>query len=59
MNYRENECTPQGTRVYRGVVTYRYKKYHPAILLGLKGINDGLVTTFRTNSDLIKVGIRN
>jgi len=31
MNYRENECTLQGTRIYRGLVTSRYKKYCPRI----------------------------
>ena len=43
MNYCENECTPQGTRIYRGVVTSRYKKYCPAISVGFSGISDGLV----------------
>ncbi len=38
MNYRENESTPQGTRIYRGEVTSRYKKYCPAIPVGLRGI---------------------
>jgi hypothetical protein len=53
MKCSENECTPQGTRIYRGEVTSRYKKYCPAILVGLGGISDGLVTTRdRHNSHL-------
>jgi hypothetical protein len=45
MNYCENESTPQGTRIYREKVTSQYKKYRPPILLGLRGIVDGLVTS--------------
>ena len=44
MKYFENECTPQGTFVYRGVVTSRYKKYRGPVLVGLRGISEGLVT---------------
>jgi hypothetical protein len=40
----ENECTPQGTRIYCGVVTSRYKKYCRPTPVGLLGIGDGLVT---------------
>jgi len=46
MNYSENECTPQGTRIYRVEVTFRYKKYCGPILGGLLGFSDGLVTSF-------------
>jgi hypothetical protein len=31
---------------YRDVVTSQYKKYQPRILVGLRGISDGLVTAF-------------
>ncbi len=48
MNYRENECTSQGTRINHGVVTSRYKKYCLATLAGLRGISDGLVTSFKS-----------
>jgi hypothetical protein len=41
----ENECTPQGTCIFRGVVTFRYKKYYHLILVGFRGISDGLVTS--------------
>jgi len=51
MNCSENEYTPQGTRIYRGEVISQYKKYHPAILVGLQGISDGSVTTFWSDSD--------
>jgi hypothetical protein len=44
MKYRENECTPQGTRIYRGLVISQYKKYRIAALVGLRRISDGLVT---------------
>jgi hypothetical protein len=47
MKSSENESTPQGTRVYRGMVTFRYKKYRPAILVGFSGISHGLVSNFR------------
>ncbi len=43
MKCNENECTPQGTRIYSGEVTSPHKKYCPAILVGLQGIGDGLV----------------
>jgi hypothetical protein len=46
MKYGENECTPQGTRIYRGEVTSRYKKYFAGIPAGLLGFGDGLVTVF-------------
>jgi hypothetical protein len=46
MKYTENECTPQGTRIYRGEVTSRYKKYCLAIPVGLRGFGEGLVTVF-------------
>jgi hypothetical protein len=46
MNYCENECTPQGTCIYRGEVTSRYKKYREPVLVGFSGISDGLVTSF-------------
>jgi hypothetical protein len=46
MNYRENECTLQGTRIYRGLVTSRYKKYLLPVLVGLLGFSDSLVTHF-------------
>ncbi len=46
MNYRETECTSQGTCIYRGEVTSRYKKYCPPILVGLRGIGDGLVMNY-------------
>jgi len=42
----ENECTPQGMRIYRELVTSRYKKYCPSISVGLRGISDGLVIRF-------------
>ena len=45
MNNRENECTSQGTCIYRGVVTSLYKKYCRPIPVGLLGFSDGLVTT--------------
>jgi hypothetical protein len=44
MNSSENECTPQETCINRGVVTSRYKKYFPAVLAGLLGFSDGLVS---------------
>jgi hypothetical protein len=43
----ENECTPQGTRIYRVLVTSRYKKYCRPILVGLRGFSDGLVTEIK------------
>lgn len=43
MNCGENESTSRGTRNYCGVVTSRYKKYCPAILVGFSRISDGLV----------------
>ena len=46
MNYSGNESTPQGTRINRGGVTSRYKKYRPPILVDLGGFGDGLVTKF-------------
>ncbi len=42
MNYCYNECTPQGMRIYRRVVTSRYKKYCRPILVCLRGIGDGI-----------------
>jgi hypothetical protein len=42
----ENESTLQGTCIYRGLVTSKYKKYRSPILVGLRGISDGLVTSF-------------
>jgi hypothetical protein len=45
MKCRENECNLQGTRVYRGLVTSRYKKYCSPDPLGLRGFGDGLVTS--------------
>ncbi len=42
----ENESTPQGTCIYRGLVTSPHKKYRSPVLLGLRGISDGLVTSF-------------
>ena len=65
MKCRENESTSQGTRVYRGKVTFRYKKYCPAITVGLQGISDELVTTYlmrfvviRTHPKALKHGFR-
>jgi hypothetical protein len=46
MKCSKNECTPQGTRIYRVVATSRYKKYCSPILVGFRGISDGLVTSF-------------
>jgi hypothetical protein len=51
MKYSENECTPQGTRIYRGEVTSRYKKYCSPIPVDFSGISDGLVTSFWQGSD--------
>jgi hypothetical protein len=45
MKCRENECTLQGTRIYRGNVTSRYKKYCSPISVGLRRFSDGLVAT--------------
>jgi hypothetical protein len=55
MKYSENECTPQGTRIYRGVVTSRYKKYRSPIPVGLRGIGDGLVTMSRSQNLSLKL----
>ena len=44
-DYRENECTPHGTRIYRVEVTSRYKKYCGPVTVGLRGIGDSLVTS--------------
>jgi hypothetical protein len=41
MNFRENECTLQGTCIYREMVTSRYKNYCPPILVAFSGISDG------------------
>jgi hypothetical protein len=46
MKSSENQCYPQGTRIHRVLVTFRYKKYQGPILVGLRGISDGLVTLF-------------
>jgi hypothetical protein len=46
MKYCESECTPQVTRNLRGLLTSPHKKYCPAILVGLLGFSDGLVTSF-------------
>jgi hypothetical protein len=46
MNYREKKCAPRGTRIYRGEVTSRYRKYCPPVPVGLLGFGDGLVTSF-------------
>jgi hypothetical protein len=43
MNCCKKECTLQGMRIYRGEVTFRYRKYCPAIPVCLRGISDGLV----------------
>jgi hypothetical protein len=48
LKYSENECTPQGTRIYREEVTSRYKKYCPAVHVGFRRISKGLVTAFMT-----------
>ena len=42
----ENECTPQGTHIYREMVTSRYKKYCSSIPVGLRGTGDGLETEY-------------
>jgi len=34
----------RGMRIYRMMVTSRYKKYCRPMLVGLRGIGDGLVT---------------
>jgi hypothetical protein len=44
MNYPENESAPQGIPIYRDLVTSRYKKYRGPVLVGLRGISDGIVT---------------
>jgi hypothetical protein len=46
MKYSEDESAPQETRIHRGLVTSRYKKYCGPILVGFSGISDGLVTSF-------------
>jgi hypothetical protein len=43
MIYGENECAPQGTRIYCGEVTSRNKKYCTPIMVGFSGISDRLV----------------
>jgi hypothetical protein len=48
MKCGENECTLQGMRIYRGMVTSRYKKYHPPISVGLPGISDRFVTKYKS-----------
>lgn len=47
MKYCEDERTPKGKHIYRMVVTSRYKKYRGPILVGLRGISDGLVTEIK------------
>jgi len=46
MKYSENKCYQQGTCIYRGEVTFRYKKYCSEILVGFREISDDLVTSF-------------
>jgi hypothetical protein len=43
MNYRENKCTPQGTRIYRGEVTSRYRKRPIAVFAGYHRIRNDFV----------------
>ena len=43
MNCGENECTPQGIRIYSGEVTSRYKGYLGPVPVGLLRFSDGLV----------------
>jgi hypothetical protein len=49
MNYCENECTPQGTRIQCMEVTSRYKKYRKPIPVVLRGISDELVTSLQSS----------
>jgi hypothetical protein len=51
MKCGENQCYSQGTRIFRGEVTSRYKKYRPPIPVDFSGISDGLVTSFWQGSD--------
>jgi hypothetical protein len=53
----ENECTPQGMRIYRGEVTSQYKKYLSPVPVGLRGFSDGLVTDITRHLVKIEVTI--
>ena len=44
MKSNSNPHQQREMRIYRGLVTSRYKKYCPPIPVGLRGIGDGLVT---------------
>jgi hypothetical protein len=44
MKCNENECTPQGTRIYRGWVTSPHKKYSKQVSVGFRRISTELVT---------------
>jgi hypothetical protein len=44
MKYGENECTPQGTRIYCREVTSRYRNGLRTFLAGLNGIRNRFVT---------------
>jgi hypothetical protein len=46
MNYRENQYYPQGTCIYREVVTSRYKNRPFAVDAGFSDFGDGLGTSY-------------
>jgi hypothetical protein len=46
MKCNENESTPHETCIYRAMLTSPHKKYCPAVIGGLRGFSDGLVTSF-------------